>query len=77
MTDSRAIARHIKLAAVARSDLNIFAAVMALMESSLVSSDCHGAEARILSICRAEQQKCLRRYDTAVEKAGGGQYGAG
>lgn len=67
--------RHIVNASVARSDLNIFAAVMALMESSLVSSDCYAAEARIVKICKAEQSKCLSRYDAAIKKAGGGTYG--
>lgn len=67
--------KAIKEAAVARSDLNLFAAVAALMESSLVSSDCYAAEARIVRICQAEQAKCLRRYDRAIAKAEGGTYG--
>ena len=67
--------RGIVTAAEAYSDLNVFAAVAALMESSLVSSNCHAAEARIVRICQAEQQKCLARYDRAVTKAGGGTYG--
>lgn len=62
-------------AAAAHSDLNLFAAVAALMESSLVTSDCHGAEAKIAKICKKEQQKCLRRYDAAIKRAGGGTYG--
>lgn len=52
----------------ARCDLYIFSAVIALMESSLVSSDCFGAEARIVTICKAENAKCLRRFDSAMEK---------
>lgn len=67
--------KSIKEAADAHSDLNIFAAVEALMESSLVSSACFPTEARIVKICQAEIQKCLSRYDRAVEKAGGGTYG--
>lgn len=57
-----------KEAGIARSDLNIFAGVMALMESSLVSHDCFVAEARIVVICKAEMQRCLRRMDAAFAK---------
>jgi hypothetical protein len=62
-------------AARALSDLNIFAAVQVLMESSLVSPNCRAAEARIVQICRTEQAKCLKRYDRLVKEAGGGTYG--
>lgn len=55
-------------AADARSDLNIFYAVAALMESSLVSAPCYRTEARIVKICMAEAQRCLRRFDRAVAK---------
>lgn len=57
-----------KQAGVARSDLNIFYGVIALMESSLVSSDCYPAEARIIAICKSESQKCLQRMDRAMAK---------
>lgn len=67
--------KHMVEAAKAHSDLNLFAAVAALMESSLVSSDCYGAESRIVRICQAEQAKCLARYDRAIAKAGGGTHG--
>jgi hypothetical protein len=56
----------IKLAARAYADLHIFAAVIAMMESYLVSSETFTAEARIVVICKAEEQKCLRRYDRAL-----------
>ena len=65
-------AKAVKAAARAHSDLHVFAAVMALMESSLVSADSFAAEERIVKICRAEQQKCLARYDRAVAMAVGG-----
>jgi hypothetical protein len=58
----------IKLAAQAYSDLHIFAAVESLMESSLVSSESFTAEARIVVICKAEGQRCLRRYDRALAR---------
>lgn len=66
---------HIKAAAQAHTDLNIFAAVVALMENSLVSADCHITEQRIVKLCRAEMQRCLARYDQEMAKAGGGAYG--
>lgn len=59
----------IKEAADARSDLNIFYAVISLMESSLVSSDCFPTESRIISICKTEAQRCLVRMDKATAKA--------
>jgi hypothetical protein len=62
-------------AATARTDLNIFEAVVRLVEGGMVGSDCYRAAERIVSISRAEQQKCLRRYDAALMKAGGGAYG--
>jgi len=61
-------------AAEAHSDLNMFHAVMALMESGLLSSDCNTAAERIIKICQAESAKCLRRFDAAIGKAGGGSY---
>lgn len=69
------IGKHIVSAARASADLHIFAAVAALMESSLVSSDCERAEFKIIEICKREQAKCLARYDRAVAKADGGTYG--
>ncbi len=62
-------------AARALSDLNLFGAITVLLESSLVTSDCHEASAKILRICNAEINKCLRRHETAIKKAGGGTYG--
>lgn len=61
--------KFIQAAADARSDLNIFYAVIALMESSLVTSRHFPAEARIVRICKTEAQKALRAFDDAVTKA--------
>lgn len=57
----------IEKAVKAHSDLNIFYAIIALMESSLVSPDCYGAESMVVRICRRETQKCLVRYDAALD----------
>lgn len=65
----------IKAAAKAHSDLNIFAAVVAMLEGGTLSSDVQAIEFQIIAICQRAQQKCLARYDRAVAKAGGGTYG--
>lgn len=56
-------------AAIAHTDLNIFAAVACLMENSLVSAHGYDGEARIIRICRAEQAKALTRYDAALARS--------
>lgn len=58
----------IKAAGRARSDLNVFAAVKALMESSLVSSDCFGTKATIVHICNREIDRCLACADKEFAK---------
>lgn len=66
---------HVAEAAEALSDLNIFAAVVVLLESSLNHAPTHKAGARIIKIAKEEQQRCLRRYDRAKASAGGGHGG--
>lgn len=60
----------IKEAVEARSDLNIFAAVVAILEGSTVSADAQPDDFRIIGMCQRAQQKCLRRYDRALEALG-------
>ena len=60
---------HVIAASEAHCDLNIFAAVQALMENSLVTARSYTTEQRIIKICREEQQRCLRRYDRAISLA--------
>lgn len=60
---------HVKEACKAHTDLNIFAAVVALMETSLLSSDSHPDEARIVALCQRAQAKCLARYDREMALA--------
>lgn len=55
--------------AEALTDLNIFAAVVVLLESSLQTVRCDRSAQRIISIAKAEQQRCLRRYDDARANA--------
>lgn len=59
---------HAENAALAHTDLNIFEAVVALMEHSLLSAACFKAEAKIIAICKREGQKCLARYDAALAR---------
>jgi hypothetical protein len=61
---------HIKDAADHLSDLNIFAAVVALLESGLNHSPTFRTAERIVKLAKDEQNRCLRRYDTSRAKAG-------
>lgn len=69
MRRKRTRKEYIEEAADARSDLNIFYAVIALMEGSLLSTPCYSVEGRIVKICKDEAAKCLARMDRAVAKA--------
>jgi hypothetical protein len=55
-------------AAKARSDLHIFHAVIALMESSLLSSESFADEERIVGLCKKASVRCLSRYDRALDR---------
>jgi hypothetical protein len=59
----------IEEAAAAHTDLNIFAAVLVLMESSLISPHGFAGARRIIGSCKAEQARALRRYDAAVARS--------
>lgn len=69
------LGKAIEAAAEAISDLNTFAIVVSTLENGHLHSPSYKAAERIISICKAEQQKRLRDYDRAIEKAGGGKYG--
>ena len=64
--------RALKLAAQAHTDLNIFAAIVALLESGCVYGGSAAAVRRITKICQKEQQRQLRIYDDQTVKALGG-----
>lgn len=60
----------VKIAAENHSDLNIFSAVIALMENGLVyTRDSQRTADRIVKICQAELQRKLRKYDDAALRA--------
>lgn len=61
---------HLKEACQAHTNLNIFAAVVSLLEGGhLYGCDNDAAAQRIIGICKREQDKCLRRYDHALADA--------
>lgn len=60
-----------KLAAEAHTNLNVWAAVTAILGGGLLygRNEDHASVDRVIKIAHAEQQKWLRRYDTAIAKA--------
>jgi len=62
-------------AAQAHADMNLFEAIDVLLEGGLVSAECYAATEKIRKICADEKARCLRRYDRAIKRAGGGTNG--
>lgn len=56
----------IKAAARAHTDLNVFHAIIKLLEGGLISSESYPNADRIITICKKEAAKCLQRYDKAL-----------
>lgn len=57
----------IKEASYAHSDLNLFASIETLLEGGhLYQSESQLTAEKIIKICKAEQQKCLRAHDAAI-----------
>lgn len=67
----RKLTRHdwIRRASKAHSDLHIAYAVIAMMESGLLSSNRNAFSFRVIEACKREAQKCLREYDKAITEA--------
>lgn len=59
---------HVGAAMRAQSELNIFAAIVAILEGGTISGS-NTASARIIKICQAEQQRQLKLMDKAVAAA--------
>jgi len=58
---------HIKAAAEAHTNLNVFATVVSILEGGhLYGATSDRAAQRIIELCKAEQSKCLARFDRAV-----------
>lgn len=60
----------IKAAVEAHADLNIFAAVVAILEGGTVSASAQPDDFKVIALCNSAQQKCLRRYDRAIAALG-------
>jgi hypothetical protein len=59
---------HVKEAARAYSNLNIWAAVLALMEGSLLSCHGHKSEAQVSKIAKREMVRELKHYEQEKSK---------
>jgi hypothetical protein len=58
-------------AAQHHSDLNVFHAILAILEGGVVYSQSGRVAAeRIIKLCKEENQKQVRLYDNALRKAG-------
>ena len=55
-----------KEASRAHCNLNVFHGIVALLEGGVIYSESYGAADRIIKICKAESQRCLKRYDRAL-----------
>lgn len=54
----------------AHSDLNVFAAVVSMLEGGTVSSSAQPDDFKIIAQCERAQQRCLVRYDAALAALG-------
>ena len=60
----------------AHTNLTIYGAIVAILEGGTLSGNVGGAPARIIKICKAEQQRQLTLMDKAVAAAQkGASYG--
>lgn len=65
---------YVAEAADAHSDLNIFQAIIVLLESSLNSSSTYSTASRIIDIAERERVRCLKRYDRARANIGAKEF---
>lgn len=64
---------HAQIAAVARSNLHAWGAVVALLEGGILSGNStYKSAQRVIKIAKAEMQKHLREYDAALLKVKSG-----
>lgn len=69
MAKPKTLKTYIDDAGRARSDLNIFYGVIALLEGGTISAESHAPAERIIAICRSASAKCLRRMDDNIADA--------
>lgn len=65
----RTLKDYIDDAAKARSDLNIFYAVIAVLEGGTLSADSDRYAQTIIARCKVASQDCLERMDRAISGA--------
>jgi hypothetical protein len=59
--------KNIVQAARAHTDLNIFAAVVAILEGGCIyTAEAKGTVSKIINLCQVEQRRQLELYDKAV-----------
>ena len=63
---------HTEKAAQALSDLNVFNAILAILESGCLHPESYGDSVKMMILtCQNEMAKCGRRYDEHMEKVRG------
>ena len=62
-------AKAIEEAAHYVADSHVFAAVVAIMENSILSSASQRAEFHLVKYCQNEIQRCLRAYERSFARA--------
>jgi hypothetical protein len=68
VSDPRKSRALVKEASQAHCDLNIFYAVIAILEGGTLSAERHDAVRRIITICKSESAKCLTKFDRTTAK---------
>jgi hypothetical protein len=63
------VGESVVAAAEAHTDLVLFAQIASICEGSNFTPACRKATDEIIRICRAEEQKALKRYDSAKQSA--------
>lgn len=67
---SKVLRGKIKEANDAISDLNMFAAIVAILEGGSMSSGSHSDQFRIIKQAQNAQARCMHRYDKAMAALG-------
>lgn len=68
MSTKRERAKLAEDASKAHTDLNIFHAIIAILEGGTISSDAQRSAQFIIHHCKAGTAAALARYDRAIEK---------
>jgi hypothetical protein len=58
-------AEFLKDATEAHTDINMFAAVVAMLEGGTMSAGAQPDDFKIIALCKRAQQRCLHRFEQA------------